>query len=65
MAIGMINKKTTAVRVIPVEGKEAGEKVSFGGLLGACTIMDYKNVDATAFVSRGGRIPAPIHALTN
>lgn len=65
MAIGMINKKTTAVRVIPVEGKEAGEKVSFGGLLGECTIMDYKDVDAKGFVSRGGRIPAPIQALTN
>jgi len=64
-AIGMINKKTTAVRVIPVEGKKAGEKVNFGGLLGACTIMSYKEIDASRFVSHGGRIPAPIQALTN
>jgi len=65
MAIGMINGKTTAVRVIPVEGKGAGEQVSFGGLLGQCTIMDYKNIGAANFVCRGGRIPAPIQALTN
>lgn len=64
-AIGMINKKTTAVRVIPVEGKTAGDKVSFGGLLGGCRIMPYKNVDPAPFVSRGGRIPSPIQALTN
>lgn len=64
-AIGMVNKKTTAVRVIPVEGKNAGNKVSFGGLLGACTIMPYKDVDPSRFVSHGGRIPAPIQALTN
>ena len=64
-AIGMINKKTTAVRVIPVEGKKAGDRVSFGGLLGGCSIMPYKDVDPTAFVSRAGRIPAPIQALTN
>lgn len=64
-AIGMINHKTTAVRVIPVEGKQAGERVDFGGLLGGCTIMPYKDVDATRFVSHGGRIPSPIQALTN
>ncbi|HHX95354.1 MAG TPA: PFL family protein [Clostridia bacterium] len=64
-AIGMVNHKTTAVRVIPVEGKKAGEKVTFGGLLGGCTIMPYKNVDPSGFVAHGGRIPAPIQALNN
>ncbi|NLO89339.1 MAG: PFL family protein [Clostridia bacterium] len=64
-AIGMINNKTTAVRVIPVEGKKAGDRVEFGGLLGSAVIMDYKKFDATGFVVRGGRIPAPIQALNN
>jgi uncharacterized protein (UPF0210 family) len=64
-AIGMINKKTTAVRVIPVEGKKAGDEVCFGGLLGSSTIMPCKEIDPTGFVAHGGRIPAPIQALTN
>lgn len=64
-AIGMINNKTTAVRVIPVEGKKAGDRVEFGGLLGSAVIMDYKKIDASKFVVRGGRIPAPIQALNN
>jgi len=64
-AIGMINNKTTAVRIIPVEGKTVGDKVEFGGLLGSSTIMDYKKFQAVKFVSRGGRIPAPVQALTN
>lgn len=66
MAIGMINHKTTAVRVIPVPGKKAGEKVHFGGLLGWAEIMvvaDY--TEAAAFIGLGGRIPAPIHSLKN
>ena len=64
-AIGMINNKTTAVRVIPVEGKSVGDTVSFGGLLGSSTIMDYKRLSPQKFISRGGRIPAPIQALNN
>ncbi len=64
-AIGMINKKTTAVRVIPVEGKKAGDEVNFGGLLGSSKVMPCKEVDSSVFVAHGGRIPAPIQALTN
>jgi len=64
-AIGMINNKTTAVRIIPVKGKTVGDKVELGGLLGSSTIMDYKKFQAVKFVSRGGRIPAPVQALTN
>lgn len=64
-AIGMINNKTTAVRLIPVEGKKVGEIVEFGGLLGYCPIMDVKRYDATDFIARGGRIPAPVRSLTN
>lgn len=65
MAIGMINKKTTAVRVIPAIGKKAGEEVTFGGLLGSAPIMLVSNLSSTDFVNRGGRIPAPIHSLNN
>lgn len=65
MAIGMINHKTTAVRIIPVPGKEAGEEVSFGGLLGKATIVPVPGGDAEAFINLGGRIPAPIHSLKN
>ncbi|MDR1194044.1 MAG: PFL family protein [Peptococcaceae bacterium] len=64
-AIGMINKKTTAVRVIPVPGKTAGEQVEFGGLLGRAPIMSPRAYDPGVFIRRGGRIPAPIQALTN
>lgn len=64
-AIGMINKKTTAVRIIPVPGKKVGERVEFGGLLGTGPIMPLSGYSAENFVKRGGRIPAPIQALTN
>jgi uncharacterized protein (UPF0210 family) len=64
-AIGLINKKTTAVRVIPVPGKRAGDRVEFGGLLGTAPVMGVHGWDASVFVRRGGRIPAPIHALNN
>lgn len=65
MAIGVINHKTTAVRVIPVPGKGVGEEVSFGGLLGKAAIMAVPRGDASRFISLGGRIPAPIHSLKN
>lgn len=64
-AIGMINKKTTAVRVIPVPNKNVGETVVFGGLLGHAPIMPVNNYSSEQFIARGGRIPAPIHALNN
>ena len=65
MAIGMINHKTTAVRVIPVPGTGGGEEVSFGGLLGKAAIIPVPKGDASAFIGLGGRIPAPIHSLKN
>ncbi len=65
MAIGMINKKTTAVRVIPVPNKKEGEWVKFGGLLGEAPIMPVSKLDSSVFVNRSGRIPAPIHSLNN
>ena len=65
MAIGMINKKTTAVRVIPVVGKSIGDEVVYGGLLGKAPIMPVRNLSSSRFVRRGGRIPAPIHSLNN
>lgn len=66
MAIGMINNKTTACRLIPVPGKKAGYKVSFGGLFGESVIMPLRQVDkASRFVSRGGKIPAPLHSFKN
>ncbi len=66
MAIGMINNKTTAARIIPVPGKEAGEMVSFGGLFGASPIMAVRNVGKSSrFIGWGGRIPAPIHSFKN
>ena len=64
-AIGMINQKTTAVRVIPVIGKQVGETVEFGGLLGYAPIMPVNKFSCEAFVNRGGRIPAPIHSFKN
>ena len=63
-AIGVINNKTTAVRIIPVCGKETGE-VNFGGLLGFAPILPLGNGNADKFISRGGRIPAPIHSYKN
>ena len=65
MAIGMINQKTTAVRVIPVIGKGVGEIVEFGGLLGYAPIMPVNQFSCDAFVNRKGRIPAPIHSFKN
>ena len=65
MAIGMINQKTTAVRLIPVIGKGVGEVVEFGGLLGYAPVMPVNNFACDAFVNRGGRIPAPIHSFKN
>lgn len=64
-AIGMINGKTTAVRVIPVYGKGVGDSVEFGGLLGRAPIMPVHTASSKLFVDRGGRIPAPIHSLRN
>ncbi len=65
MAIGMVNQKTTAVRLIPVIGKGVGETVEFGGLLGYAPIMPVNPFSCDAFISRGGRIPAPIHSFKN
>ena len=65
MAIGMVNQKTTAVRLIPVIGKGVGETVEFGGLLGYAPIMPVNNFSCEAFVNRTGRIPAPIHSFKN
>ena len=65
-AIGMINNKTTAVRVIPVPGKHVGDTVQFGGLLGYCPVVPVRNkFSSAAFIARGGRIPAPVRSLTN
>ncbi len=65
MAIGMVNQKTTAVRLIPVVGKTVGDHAEFGGLLGHAPIMPVNPFGCDAFVSRGGRIPAPIHSFKN
>ena len=65
IAIGVVNTKTTAVRVIPAYGKKEGDSVNFGGLLGYAPIMPVKPYSPAKFVARGGRIPAPIHSLKN
>ena len=65
MAIGMINQKTTAVRIIPVIGKGVGDRIVLGGLLGEAPIMPVNKYDCSEFVSREGRIPAPIHSFKN
>ena len=65
ISIGVVNTKTTAVRVIPVWGKGVGESVEFGGLLGHAPIMPIRSESCESFISRGGRIPAPIHSLKN
>uniref|UniRef100_UPI0040560212 DUF711 family protein n=1 Tax=Agathobacter sp. TaxID=2021311 RepID=UPI0040560212 len=65
MAIGMINQKTTAVRLIPVIGKDVGEIVEFGGLLGYAPVMPVNKFSCDAFVNRNGRIPAPVHSFKN
>ena len=64
-AIGMINAKTTAVRVIPVIGKTVGDNVEFGGLLGYAPIIKVNNASCDDFIKRGGRIPAPVHSMKN
>jgi uncharacterized protein (UPF0210 family) len=65
MAIGMVNGKTTAVRVIPVPGKKAGDWAEFGGLLGGAPVMDVNKAGSAAFIQRGGHIPPPIHSFRN
>ena len=65
MAIGMVNQKTTAVRLIPVIGKKVGDMVEFGGLLGYAPVMPVNSFSCDAFINRGGRIPAPIHSFKN
>lgn len=64
-AIGMVNQKTTAVRIIPAIGKKAGDMVEFGGLLGYAPVMPVNSFSCSKFVNRGGRIPAPIHSFKN
>ena len=64
-AIGMVNTKTTAVRIIPAPGKKVGDLVEFGGLLGSAPVIPLHPENATAFIARGGRIPAPMHSLKN
>ena len=65
MAIGMVNQKTTAVRLIPVIGKGVGDTATFGGLLGYAPIMNVNNFSCDDFIARGGRIPAPVHSFKN
>ncbi|MBQ5904351.1 MAG: DUF711 family protein, partial [Clostridia bacterium] len=64
-AIGVVNTKTTAVRIIPAIGKKIGEMVEFGGLLGTAPVMPVHEFSSVDFISRGGRIPAPMHSLKN
>ena len=64
-AIGMVNNKTTAVRLIPAKGKQVGERIDFGGLLGSAPIMPLHEGSAAEFIARGGRIPAPLQSLKN
>ncbi|MBQ4397358.1 MAG: PFL family protein [Clostridia bacterium] len=64
-AIGMVNSKTTAIRLIPAIGKQPGEDMEFGGLFGSCPIMDVNRYSPAKFISRGGRIPAPLQSLKN
>lgn len=64
-AIGVINHKTTAVRIIPAKDKKVGDLVEFGGLLGTAPVMKTNQAASTDFIQRGGRIPAPIHSFKN
>lgn len=64
-AIGMVNSKTTAVRIIPAMGKKVGDTIEFGGLLGSAPVMPLHESSAEEFIARGGRIPAPLHSLKN
>ena len=65
ISIGVVNTKTTAVRVIPAYGKGVGDSIDYGGLLGRAPIMDVNRYSPAKFISRGGRVPAPIHSLKN
>ena len=65
VAIGVVNQKTTAVRLIPAPGKVVGDVVEFGGLLGSGPVMKVNSFSADTFIARGGRIPAPLHSLRN
>ena len=64
-AVGMVNSKTTAVRLIPAIGKKVGEELNFGGLLGCGPVMEVNTNSPAVFVNRGGRIPAPLQSLKN
>ena len=64
-AIGMVNSKTTAVRIIPAPGKVVGDRVEMGGLLGSAPVMPVHDKGSELFVARGGRIPAPLQSLKN
>jgi len=64
-AIGMVNCKTTAVRLLPAPGKTVGDTIEMGGLLGSAPVMPVHNGSSAAFIARGGRIPAPMHSLKN
>jgi uncharacterized protein (UPF0210 family) len=64
-AIGMVNSKTTAVRIIPAPGKTVGDRVEMGGLLGSAPVMPVHGESAAEFIARGGRIPAPLQSLKN
>ena len=65
LAIGVVNHKTTGVRLVPVPGGRPGDVVDFGGLLGRGTVIDVKRTSAARLIARGGRIPAPLHSLRN
>lgn len=64
-AIGMVNNKTTAVRIIPAIGKKEGDMLEFGGLLGSGPVMSIHKGSSAKFISRGGRLPAPMHSVKN
>jgi uncharacterized protein (UPF0210 family) len=64
-AVGMVNNKTTAVRLLPAPGKQAGDRIELGGLLGSAPVMPVHGEKSDAFIARGGRIPAPLHSLKN
>ena len=64
-AFGMVNNKTTAVRIIPAIGRKEGERLEFGGLLGYAPIMPVNRFSCEKFINRGGRVPAPIHSFKN
>ena len=65
MALGMVNGKTTATRLIPVPGKKAGDRAVYGGLLGEAPVMPVSSFSCAAMIGRGGRIPAPTHSYRN